>query len=99
MTEFAPDVDKDTELLKGSIYKLTELEKEVEFIPDLIKIDIEGAEYNVIENSTIVKQAKYLYIEWHMRTNLEIERFIFDHLSNYKELARDSRNSILLERT
>ena len=99
MTVMATDIDKDTEILDDSIYMLAQLEDEIDFVPDLIKIDIEGAEYNVIEYSTLVKQAKYLYIEWHIRSDLEIERFIFDNLSNYKELSRDSRNSVLLERT
>lgn len=33
--------------------------------PDLIKMDIEGAEENVIEHSKVVKECEYLIIEWH----------------------------------
>lgn len=32
---------------------------------DFIKIDIEGAEYNIIENSEVLKNIKYIEIEFH----------------------------------
>jgi len=32
---------------------------------DLIKMDVEGAEYNIIENSTFLKTVKYIIIEFH----------------------------------
>lgn len=32
---------------------------------DLVKIDVEGAEYNIIKNSTKLKEIKYINIEFH----------------------------------
>lgn len=34
-------------------------------LPDFVKIDIEGAEYNFIENSTKLKEIPYIEIEFH----------------------------------
>lgn len=80
------------------VFKVCPLEDKIDFIPDLIKIDVEGSEYNIIENSTIVKQAKYLFIEWHLKSKSEIEAFIAEHLSNFKIVAVDHRSSVLMER-
>lgn len=41
-----------------------ELEENMENV-DLIKFDIEGSEYNVIENSKLLKHIKYIIIEFH----------------------------------
>lgn len=37
--------------------------------PDLIKMDIEGAEENVLANSEICKNAPWLIVEWHPSTD------------------------------
>lgn len=76
--------------------KNEKLEDVVDFVPDLIKIDVEGAEYNIIENSSLVKESKYLFIEWHMEKKYT-ENFIMEHLSSFRILAIDRRNSILFE--
>lgn len=49
----------------GDFIELTELEKTNIEKLDLIKIDIEGAEYNVIKNSELLKKIKYIIIEFH----------------------------------
>ena len=41
-----------------TIFKLCELEYYVNFDIDCIKIDIEGSELNLIENSQILKKSK-----------------------------------------
>lgn len=51
------------------IMELCELENLGIEKPDLIKMDIEGAEENVIEHSTAVKDCPYLIIEWHPDRN------------------------------
>lgn len=68
---------------------------------DFLKIDIEGAEKNILENSTCLKDFKYITIEFHdeMASNWEelIEKYIPSH-----KIAIDGRNydnpeSVLLE--
>jgi len=44
---------------------LTELEKENIKKLDLVKLDIEGSEYNVVKNSELLKKIKYIIIEFH----------------------------------
>jgi FkbM family methyltransferase len=44
---------------------LSTLEKEKLNNIDLIKLDVEGAEYNIIENSELLKSIKYIIIEFH----------------------------------
>lgn len=95
MEIFSGCIDKESEILEDSDYVLVALEDRIDFVPDLIKIDVEGAEYNIIEHSSIVKLAKYLYIEWHIRSECEIEEFVKEHLSDYVEMDRDSRDSVL----
>ena len=49
----------------ASIFNLLPLESFMIESPDLVKIDVEGSEKNIIENSTILKKTPYLIIEWH----------------------------------
>lgn len=44
---------------------LTTLENEKLEDVDLVKLDVEGAEYNIIENSKLLKDIKYIIIEFH----------------------------------
>jgi len=86
-------------MLDDDTYTLVTLEDELkDLVPDFIKIDVEGAEYNIIENSSLVKKARYLFIEWHVRSDDEIQEFIKEHLGDYKVIATDNRNSMLFER-
>jgi len=45
--------------------ELTTIEEEKLNEIDLVKLDIEGAEYNVIQNSPSLKDVKYLIVEFH----------------------------------
>lgn len=50
--------------------------------PDFIKMDIEGAEENVLEFSTLCKECPYLLIEWH--PPVDPIAFFAKHLPNHK---------------
>ena len=84
--------------------KIVKLEDVIDFVPDLIKIDVEGAEFNIIEHSIIFKEAKYLWIEWHEwmnggKQNPEyIDVFMKKHLPNHFVMEMDRRRSMLLGR-
>lgn len=84
--------------VQGEDMKMTELEEYFQDQTiDLIKIDVEGAEYNIIENSPTVKRARYLFVEWHNKSKEEIRAFVDKHLSNFQLMIEDSRGSYLLE--
>lgn len=55
--------------------------EEVGITPDLIKMDIEGAEENLIMYSTLLKKTPWLIIEWHPNKSFEDMRkqFLPDH--------------------
>lgn len=62
---------------------------------DLIKIDVEGSEYNIIENSKLLKMSKYLFIEFHVQDMDYIKQFISKHLNNYVIIFEDFREVML----
>jgi FkbM family methyltransferase len=67
---------------EGEDVTLAQLETLDLMKPDLIKMDVEGAEENIIPNSQIVKETKHLIIEWH--PNTEPRAFFKEHLPNHK---------------
>lgn len=71
---------------------------------DFIKIDTEGAEYNIIENSSILKSAKFLDIEFHMSptsafgdlSDVEsIKNYIKQYLPNFEIIINIPTNYLL----
>jgi FkbM family methyltransferase len=64
-------------------FLLDTLENIISTPADLVKIDIEASEYNLIENSTIIKQCDNLIIEWHNKEMNFILNFIHQHLTNH----------------
>ena len=63
---FVEHIDTGPDIIfNGEIMELEELESFKLPKPDLLKMDIEGAEENVIEFSKIVKKCPNLIIEWH----------------------------------
>ena len=74
----------------NKIFELDELENFNIDKPDLIKIDVEGSEYNIITNSSIFKEVSYLIIEWHF-PNIDFISFskknLPKHTIIYKEKA------------
>lgn len=61
-------------------------------LPNFIKIDIEGAEKNVLENSKIINNAKYLNVEWNQ--DKCINTFLKNKCSNFK-IIYDKANNLL----
>jgi FkbM family methyltransferase len=49
--------------------------------PDLIKLDVEGAEVNIIENSRRVKNCPNIIVEWH--PDIQAIPFFEKHLPNH----------------
>lgn len=67
---FVEHIDTGPDIVfNGQIMELEELESFDIPKPDLIKMDIEGAEENVIEFSKIVKNCPNLIVEWHPNKN------------------------------
>lgn len=51
--------------------------------PDLMKFDVEGAEENILEHSTLVKETPWLIIEWHPQYKSPYD-FFAQHLPNHE---------------
>lgn len=66
---------------------------------DFVKIDVEGAEYNIIKNSTYIKEVKYIEVEFHDWSINNFE-FIKSNLPSHKIAAYDVNlsNHLLLEK-
>jgi FkbM family methyltransferase len=75
-------------------FSLTTLEELNILEPDFVKIDIEGAERNLIENSSIIKKAKYILLEWQDKEDFNIIKD--KYLSDYNIIFNDC--DILLEK-
>jgi len=87
---------------EGKIFELRELEEFINFPVDLIKIDVEGSEYNIIENSTVLKQAKFLLIAFHNQYESYVRDIIDKYLSKYEILFfgpdGDTYSNVLLRK-
>lgn len=64
------------------IMKLRTLEEYKIPKPDLVKMDVEGSEDNIIENSTLLKKSKYILVEWHHTGGAE--EFFKKHLPKHQ---------------
>jgi len=62
---------------------------------DFLKMDVEGAEFNIIENSTLLKTIKFLEIETHSNQGIE---FYKNYFPNHKILFSWGTNHLFLER-
>ena len=84
----------------GEILNYTTLEELNLPLVDLIKIDIKGAEFNIIDNSKYLHTVKYLEIEFHhQHSNIDIDQYILNTFLNHKViLAEDSKGRFLFER-
>lgn len=78
----------------GEIMELVELESLDLPTPDLIKLDVEGAEENIIEHSRIVKECKHLIIEWH--PSKDPIAFFKEHLPNHEIVVNLGNHQFLL---
>lgn len=81
----------------GKLVKLDTLENLELPTPDFIKIDIEGSEKNIIENSTIIHKAKYLLIEFTWK-NINREEYFKKYLPNHKIISPIQNNDILFKK-
>lgn len=55
----------------------------IKVIPGLIKIDAEGSEYNIIENSILLKMVKFLLIEFHGHNEQYLREYLIAHLPEH----------------
>ena len=72
----------NSKVVNNKIFYLDELENFNIEKPDLIKLDVEGSEYNIISNSPLLKNTKYLLIEWHF-PNINFNNFMKQQLPNH----------------
>lgn len=77
-----------------NIIKLDELENFDLPDPDFIKIDIEGSELNLIENSVLLKKAKYIFVEF-LWKDIDKYDYFLKYLPEF-EIINDEGNDILL---
>lgn len=82
----------------GGVFNITTLESLSIPLVDLIKIDVEGGEFNIIENSIYLKTVKWLDIEWHDYNGTRpTEEFISTHLPMYDTIfLENNKNRSLL---
>lgn len=64
--------------------------------PDLMKFDVEGAEENILEHSTLVKETPWLIIEWHP-THVNPYEFFKKHLPNHEIVVDLEKMQFLLK--
>lgn len=77
-------IQDESLVLKNNI-KVLELEELNLPIVDLIKMDIEGGEFNIIENSKYLQTAKFIEIEFHKdyKNKKELTNYLYEYLPNY----------------
>lgn len=64
---------------------------------DLVKIDVEGAEWNIIENSSFLREkTDLIFLEYHDRSLEETLDFLETNLPNH-ELIKQVENSVVLK--
>lgn len=82
----AMEIDPHHQFTKyeGKVFHFVELEKYIFETPDLIKMDVEGSEYNIIEHSTILKYTRFLLLAFHNKLEKEVLDFIKTYLPEYE---------------
>lgn len=83
-----PRVERGNEILL-----LYELEDVIAPAPDLLKLDVEGAEKNIIENSTMIRDIPWIIVEWH--ENSEAERFFSKNLPRHTIVSKAANQYLL----
>ena len=90
ITELGP-----TSYFDNKVFKLTELETIIKTPLDLIKLDVEGSEYNIIKNSSLLQQSRFLLVEFHNNSVSMILDFIAKYLPQFN-LIQQHQNTYLL---
>ena len=68
---------------EGKTFDLTDLESYTNE-PWLAKLDCEASEWNILKNSTAIKNTKHIILEIHNHDEHYAKWFITDHLPNHK---------------
>jgi FkbM family methyltransferase len=63
--------------------------------PDLIKFDVEGAEENILEHSELVRNTKWLIVEWHPE-HVDVHAFFAKHLPKHEIVVNIEDKQFLL---
>ena len=66
---------------EGKVFECVELEAYTNGV-DLIKMDVEGSEYNIIENSLAVYNSRYILLETHNHGMEYVVEYIKEHLQH-----------------
>lgn len=64
--------------------------------PDFIKIDVEGAEKNILTHSTMIKNTKFLIVEWNQTEN--IQEFVTKFLPDFEIIPTTGCDSLLINK-
>ena len=70
----------------NKVFKLDTLENLcIDFLePDFIKIDVEGAEKNILKHSNLIKKAKFIILEWNHGS---LEDFLINYLPEFEIIS------------
>jgi FkbM family methyltransferase len=90
----SPELSHRSYIETDKIFNLTTLEELNIDEPDFVKIDIEGCEKNLIINSSIIKKAKFMLVEWQDKEDFNV--ILNKYLNNYKIIFND--HDYLLEK-
>jgi FkbM family methyltransferase len=94
--EFKDEIWGDRiETYEGKIFKLEVLEHFLNRPADLVKLDVEASEYNILENSELIKKSKYLFVEWHNKPMFFVDSFIEKHLPMYEKYSEYEGHTFL----
>jgi FkbM family methyltransferase len=77
---FIDEVDTTDNVDTGKVFELRTLEEVDAPKPDLIKFDVEGAEKNIFEHSTLLKKVPQIIVEWHFVGVEDAKEFFGKHL-------------------
>jgi FkbM family methyltransferase len=66
-------------------------------MPNLIKFDVEGAEENILEHSTLVKETPWLIVEWHPE-HVDCYEFFKKHLPQHEIVVDLESKQFLLHK-
>lgn len=77
---FVDEIDTTMCMPAGQVFQLKTLEEVTKTRPDLIKLDVEGAEKNIIENSKMLQEVPQIIIEWHFNGVENAEEYFAKHL-------------------
>lgn len=92
---YVDEVDTTMSVPTNETFHLKTLEELDLPPPDLIKLDVEGAEKNIIEHSPILKKVPQLLIEWHYRETMDATDFFAQYLP-HKVVMHLENNMYLL---